>query len=226
MPIADPGAGTRPVPDPTDPTVLTDAAIAKAVVLMTQYVDGHLASRDQRMDGMDRATALRLGPMDALPSLIDEKVHNLERLMDEKFSSVNQRFNERDVRSERESRDNKVAVDAAFAAQKEAAAKQDEANAKAIDKSEKATAETIKTNLELTAAKTNSLDKSVDEVKTRVTTIESMRLGGKEDRTGVYAAATVAFGLIATIVIIITLIIALKPVEVINGTTTALLLML
>jgi hypothetical protein len=190
---------STPVPDPTE---LTDAAIAKSVTLLTQYINGKVDSIGVRLDGMDKATDLRLQPMADVPSMIDEKVHNLERLAIERFESVNQRFVERDTRSERESRDNKVAVDAAFAAQKEAAAKQDEANAKAIDKSEKSTAETIKTNQELTRATTDALIKAVDEVKTRVTTIESMRLGARDDRSALYAGLAALGGLISLLLIL------------------------
>ena len=193
--------GSRPVPDPT---VLTDLAIAKAIDAMRDYVDGQFEVRDERLRGIDEATRLRLsGIVDFSPE-IDTKLENVKSVTEEKFRSVDQRFGERDTRSERESRDNKVAVDAAFAAQKEAAAKQDEANAKAIDKSEKATAETIKTNQELNKATTDALTKSLDEVKLEVRGITATKLGANENRqvntenrAGVYAT----IGLAITIVL-------------------------
>ena len=185
--------GSRPVPDPT---ALTDAAIAKAIEAMRDYVDGQLAVRDERLNGIDTATSLRLATIDHIPARIDEKVATLAGLTVERFAGVDTRFLERDTRSERESRDNKVAVDAAFAAQKEAAAKQDEANAKAIDKSEKATAETIKTNQELSSSKTDALTKGLDEVKIAISRIESIKTGATESRTGLYAAIGVAATLV------------------------------
>jgi len=172
--------GSRPVPDPTE---LTDKAIARAIAALTDYIDGQLAVRDERLNGIDTATSLRLDALPAISREIDSKIGRVEDLHDEKFASIQTQFSERDTRSERESRDNKVAVDAAFAAQKEAAAKQDEANAKAIDKSEKATAETIKTNQELNAAKTDALTKALDEVKFEVRGISATKVGAIENRT-------------------------------------------
>jgi Tfp pilus assembly protein PilX len=107
--------------------------------------------------------------------------------MIEMFQSVQTQIKERDTRSEREARDNKVAVDAAFAAQKEAAAKQDESNAKAIDKSEKTTTETIKTNQELATSKIDALTKGQDEIRTTLTGIVATKQGGRDATAGVYA---------------------------------------
>ncbi len=95
-----------------------------------------------------------------------------------------------------------MAVDAAFAAQKEAAAKQDEGNAKAIDKSERATAETIKTNQDLNKATTDGMSKSLDEVKERLTRIESAKVGATETRQ---TSAENRSGLYATIGVVISI---------------------
>jgi cation transport regulator ChaB len=187
LPVMTQDGGSRPVPDPTE---LTDRAIARLRAEMTQYVDGQLAIRDERLKGIDEATRLRLSGIEGVPDQIRQAVTSLELLHDEKFNSIQTQFTERDTRSERESRDNKVAVDAAFAAQKEAAAKQDEANAKAIDKSERATAETIKTNQELNKATTDGLTKSVDEVKLAVASILATKTGATESRTETRAATT------------------------------------
>ena len=164
----------------SDPTELTDRAIAKAIAAQKDYIDGQFEVRDQRLRGIDKATELRLSLIDDIGSNVDTKVAHLKELEEEKFTSIATQFKERDTRAERESRDNKVAVDAAFAAQKEAAAKQDEANAKAIDKSEKATAETIKTNQELSGTRIEGLTKDVDGLKLSVIRIESTRLGSRE----------------------------------------------
>jgi len=193
--------GSRPVPDPTE---LTDKAIAKAVSSLTQYIEGKVEVLETRIDGIDKATTLRIDGMKGISPEIDTKVDHLQELHNEKFTSIATQFKERDTRSERESRDNKVAVDAAFAAQKEAAAKQDEANAKAIDKSEKATAETIKTNQELSRSTTDSLTKSLDEVKIAVSRIESQKVGATETRqtnTENRGALYATIGLIITIVL-------------------------
>lgn len=171
--------GTKPNPDPT---VATNDAVERAMKSERDYVDGVRAVLEERLAAIDRATELRLVGIIEIPSQIDEKVENLRGLMDEQFVSVRLQFAERDTRSERESRDNKVAVDAAFAAQKEAAAKQDEANAKAIEKSERATAETIKTNQELSASKTDGLTKGLDEVKLAISRLDATKQGAHDQK--------------------------------------------
>jgi len=200
--------GTKPNPDPT---TATNAAVDRAMKSERDYVQGQIAILVARLDAMDKAVDLRLQGILDTPHQVDEKVDNLHHLVDEKiehlsdvrnerFNSIAIQFKERDIRAEREARDNKVAVDAAFAAQKEAAAKQDEANAKAIDKSEKATAETIKTNQELSTSKTDALTKSLDELKLQVSRIESVKVGAVEQRTEGRAQIT-ATGAVVGIVV-------------------------
>jgi hypothetical protein len=184
--------GSRPVPDPTE---LTDRAIARLEKSITQYIDGQLAIRDERLTAIDMATTLRLQTIDSIPDLIEKNVSHLELLHDEKFRSVDQRFTERDIRAEREARDNKVAVDAAFAAQKEAATKQDEANQKAIDKSELATAEKINKLEQLVTVKTDALSDKIDDVKETANGSVEQKRGATESRTSIYAT----IGLIVTV---------------------------
>lgn len=86
--------------------------------------------------------------------------------MEEKFASVGNQFKERDTRSEREARDTKLAVDAAFAAQEKQAVAQNESNTLAINKSEGATTETIKTNQDL-VPQLRSRTSSTDGAKNR-----------------------------------------------------------
>ena len=168
-----------PVPDPT---VATNDAVARGDKAERDYVDGQLEVLKTRLDGIDRATIVLNDTINRVPTALQEGLGNLQAVMDERFSSIELQFRERDVRSERESKDNKVAVDAAFAAQKEAAAKQDEANAKAIDKSEKATAETIKTNADVSAATAKGLEGTISDLKERVTRMESLQVGHTQQR--------------------------------------------
>ena len=200
--------GSRPVPDPTE---LTDRAIARLEKSMTEYIDGQLGVRDERLNGIDEATKLRLSSIIEIPKEIDEKVGRLKDVVNEKFASIANQFAERDTRSERESRDNKVAVDAAFAAQKEAAAKQDEGNQKAIDKSELATAEKINKLGELFTSRTDAIDSKVDDVKERVAALATLvngviqRSGGAtenrvESRQAMTASSGMMFGIIGALV--------------------------
>jgi cation transport regulator ChaB len=206
------GPGTKPNPDPT---IATNEAVERAVKSERDYVDGQIAVVEERLRGIDRATQLLEKTADNMPDHISRVVAHLRDLVDERFEKIKLQFEERDTRSERESRDNKVAVDAAFAAQKEAAAKQDEGNLKAINKSEDATAETITKLSELFRTETRALSDKIDDLKERVAEIDKrangysqQRLGAKDDRTGLYAGigtvSTLIFLAIAVVTIIAT----------------------
>jgi hypothetical protein len=237
--------GSTPVPDPT---LMTTDALDRTEKALRDYVDGQLDVLRERLHGIDRATELRTARLERIPADFDEKIEHLAAftdearskltaVTDERFSSVGQQFKERDIRSEREARDNKVAVDAAFAAQKEAAAKQDESNLKAIDKSEKATEKTIET---LTATTTKALENlgdlfrtdvkaigdRIEEVKsqqvryageardrmgsleTRITTIESSRIGGHDAITSGREQAANTRAIMASIIGVLLFVVA------------------
>jgi hypothetical protein len=171
--------GSTPVPDPT---ILTTQQLTREIAASREIIE-------TRLDGMDTATRLNKEQVDKIPCMIDDKVNKLRVLVEEKFtgvmekfSSIATQFKERDIRAEREARDNKVAVDAAFAAQKEAAAKQDEANAKAIEKSERATAETIKTNQELSLSKIDALTNQMNDLKGRLDRGEGQKQQAVENK--------------------------------------------
>jgi len=199
------GAGSTPIPDPT---VLTNQAVAQAtdtlrreligaVALLEAKLVGQADVVDTRLAGMDVAIELVQKWRDEQPARMDMRVHQLEAVLTERFSTVEVRFEgialqfkERDTRSERESRDNKVAVDAAFAAQKEAASEQNKSNTLAISKSEAATSETLNKQADLFKSTTDALAGRIEDAKqlvskidTRVTTIESRGVGVQESRT-------------------------------------------
>lgn len=195
----------------TDPTKLTDAAIAKLKAQMEQYIEGQMGIRDERLAAIDIATNLRLQTMDGMPDLINEKILSHAMVDEQRFEGIAIQLRDRDTLSQRESALNALALAAAFnaskeavaaalTAQKEAAAKQDEANAKAIDKSEKATAETIKTNQELSSNRLDGLTKGLDEVKLTVNGIQNTKVGATENKAGMYAFLAAA-GLIILVVI-------------------------
>lgn len=186
------GYGSRPVPDPTE---LTDRAIARLERTLITYVDGEIKALVARLDALDRAATARALNVDVVHDDIERRVSHLQELHDQKFAAIQVQLAERDSRVASEKKDAKLAVDAAFAAAKDTAALQEKANREAIDKSERATAETIKTNQESGRASIAALSKGLDEVKDRVTRIESAKVGGTENRTNFYAT----IGLIATV---------------------------
>ena len=195
------GEPVLPVPDPT---VATTNTRIRAAAAERDYVNARFATLEERLKGMDRAADVLSETVNRTPTDIQKEVAHLRDLFDQRFDAVAGQFKERDVRSERESRDNKVAVDAAFAAQKEAAAKQDEANSKAIDKSERATNETIVKNADSATAATKALSDKVDDLKERLSIVESARIGAHDQRleTRQGASATYAFvGIVITVIL-------------------------
>jgi cation transport regulator ChaB len=201
-----------------DPSVLTLQTLALAIDNQRRFNAAELGVVDAKLDvirerfrGLDEATKVLHETVTRTPTDIQQAIGHLKELTDERFISVTQQFKERDVRSERESRDNKVAVDAAFAAQKEAAAKQDEGNQKAIDKSEKATNETIVKNADASQARADALSEKIDDVKQRLSSLEAQLLGMVErtagsreqigDRRGTNTATLAAVGMGITLVL-------------------------
>jgi cation transport regulator ChaB len=144
-------------PPKIDPTTLTTELIDRATKALEEKFEAELAIRDERLRGIDVATTLRLDMIHSMPEAMVANITHLREIVDERLDSVATQFKERDTRSERESRDNKLAVDAAFAAQEKQAAAQNKANAEAIGKSETATAETISANKSATDASIEKL---------------------------------------------------------------------
>jgi cation transport regulator ChaB len=198
--VADEG---KPVPDPT---VLTTEALIRAVAAERDYVDGVKAVLEERLRAIDVATRLLNETVNRVPTDVTKQVSHLRELTDVRFDSVSTQFKERDTRSEREARDNKLAVDAAFAAQEKQAVAQNESNTLAINKSEIATAETIKTNQELATSKIDALTKGQDEMRLTLNTILSTKQGGREAYAGIYSLA----GFIASALIILGALVALR----------------
>lgn len=168
------------MPDEKTPTDVRYSAVERAVKAERDYVDGQIGILQERLDAIDKATKLLNETVNRVPTALQEGLGNLERIMDERFKSVALQFTERDTRSEREARDNKVAVDAAFAAQKEAAAKEAEFNRRAIEKSEAATTDTINKLGDLFKTTTDGLVDKINDLKGRVVGMEQRRIGSQE----------------------------------------------
>ena len=136
--------------------------------MRADWSNQHGALEREVRSSMEATTALRHTEI----ATVEQQVTHLRLTIDEKFRSVELQFKERDTRSERESRDNKVAVDAAFAAQKEAASEQNKSNTLAITKSEVATQETINKLAELFRTTTDALGDKIDDLKQRMADTE------------------------------------------------------
>lgn len=155
---------------------------------------------EARLDAMDKATELLSETVNRVPTETQREVGNLRNVVAEQFRSVDKQFAERDIRSEREARDNRTAVDAAFAAQKEAAAEQNKANTTAINKSEAATAETIGKLAELFESRTEGLREQLNDLKLAQRALESGRSGATEGRVERRADRAIGSNMLAVVV--------------------------
>lgn len=190
------GYGSRPIPDPTE---LTDRAMARLERTLIAYIDGEIKALIARLDALDVAQATRQASILLVHDEIERRVDHLQELHQQKFDAIQRQLVERDGRVASEKKDAKLTTDAAFAAAKDRSDLLEKANREAIDKSERATNETIRTNQENSRASIGALSKGLDEVKDRVTRIESAKVGGTENRSSIYAT----IGVVATIIFLV-----------------------
>ena len=94
------------------------------------------------------------------------KIEELASVTTERFQGVAAQFSERDTRTDQRAGDTKLAVDAAFAAAKEATAKIEAGFTKSID-----------SILELLKTTMKSSDEKISDLKDRITSIESRTVG-------------------------------------------------
>lgn len=160
-------------PPPTvDPTEQSQRALDREATQLRREIKATKDLLSQRLDGIDQAVDVKVQTVTDQHHEIEGHIGHVRELTDEKFSAVTQQFKERDIRSEREARDNKVAVDAAFAAQKESAAETNKSNTLAIAKSEEAQKETVDKLGELFTTAVAALTDKVDDQKERTGGLE------------------------------------------------------
>lgn len=174
-------SGSVPVPDPT---VLTTQQLVQRIADLKELVEvklgGEMSTIRARLDGMDQAIKMRYDVVEQFPRVIEEKVAHLQRLHEERFNSIRTQFEERDTRSEQAAQAGTKAIDAAFSAQKEAVGEQNRSNAAAIAKSEAQVKEQIASLGNLFKTTTDAATDKIDDVRTRLTSLESHRKGGSD----------------------------------------------
>ena len=141
---------------------------------------------------------------------LQKELTAFHQLMDEKFRSVDQQLQLVERQRVEQKSDTKAAVDAALTAQKEAVKEQTTATDKAIEKTEKGTNEQLKQiTINFNASMTNLQD-IINDVKERLTKIESFRIGDSENKSGNQATAAIAvLGaslLVSIVAVVVTLI--------------------
>lgn len=180
----------------SDPTALTTALVWREVMHLKELFES-------RIGAVEQAIEIAHNDLVRVPTDVQRAVQTLKDLHGEKFTSVQTQFGERDTRGERESRDNKVAVDAALQAAKELVAQQNNSNSLAIAKSETGMTKQIDQITTLIQSGNKAVDDKFDDLKERITRIESSDEGStktKGDYRWIFGAvlgvAGLAFGVV------------------------------
>jgi hypothetical protein len=200
------------VPRP-DPTVLTTEALLREIGALRTLIGERISATEALFEtkiqsGREGGLALRdflVGEIAALRDFHETDVRGLRELVasmghlrDEKLVTVQTQFDLIERQRVENKADTKAAVDAALAAAKEAVKEQTTASDRAITKSETATSEQLKQmNVTFTTA-VQGISGPISDLKDRVTALESVRIGGKENMATMY----VIVGLLITLALV------------------------
>ena len=173
-PDASQSGSNVPVPDPT----------ARTLEQSKQAVDALKELQGVRIDGLE-------SEIDRIRAQLSTELAHLARLMDEKFKGVADQF-----------ASNAVALAAALLAQKTSVDEQNKSNALAVSKSDAAVTKQIDAIGAQISATAKATDDKIDDLKSRVQSIEG-HSKGSSDTWGYFVAA--AGVLIAAIAVVITM---------------------
>ena len=154
----------------TDPTALTTQQLQRELLALRDLFEARIGSTEKI------ETRLQLA-IDDLPNRVDLRVKHLRELDDERFRSIQMQFVERDTRTEQNSRDSNVSVDAALQAAKEAVGEQNKSSALAIAKSEASTTKQIDQLGVFITSAVSGLDSKINDIKERLTQLEGRGQG-------------------------------------------------
>jgi tetrahydromethanopterin S-methyltransferase subunit F len=134
-------------------------------------------------------TAQLLREIDRIKELVDSMLIGRDAVTIERFSSVDRQFSLVEQQRVEQKEDTKAAVDAALTAQKEAVREQTLASERAIAKSEAATTKQLEQLGATFSAAVAGVETILQDLKDRITRIESLKQGGKDTVNGIYAMA-------------------------------------
>ena len=155
-----------PMPDPTR---LTTAQLDRAVLGLREILEVRLNCMEE---DVERLANTRHEALASEREFILARLDSVQSVSLERFKAIEGTF-----------ASNALALTAALAAQKEAAAEQNKSNTLAIDKSEVATQKRIDANAELTTTSLKSLSDRLDDLKERADTGNGKTSGATSFRT-------------------------------------------
>ena len=164
--------------------------ITRDILKLRELIEANLETISARINGMDTATRLLADSVAKFPSDVDRAVQSatdlivsqlrgVEGVSQEKFSGIQGTFES-----------NALALTAALAAQKEAAAEQNKSNTLAITKSEQATKETIAANAAQNTTANSALLTTLTDIKERLVRLEAKAVNVRESAGDVQAVST------------------------------------
>jgi hypothetical protein len=154
----------------SDPSSLTTQQLQRELTLLRELIETRLAA-------MDKAQKIFEDNLTRVPTDTDKQISHLKELHEEKFRSIEIQFRERDNRTEQNSKQSELAINAALQAAKEAVEKQNQSSAIAISKSENATTKQLdQIGFQIQAIAKSSDDKIAD-LKERLTMQEGQKKG-------------------------------------------------
>lgn len=136
-----------------------------------------------RLDGMDTATRLLAENLRAVPSDIQTAISALREIMQGEIRNVLEVSSEKFTAIEGTFASNALALTAALAAQKEAAAESVKSSTLAIDRANAATKETIAANASQTEAALTAQAANIGDLKERVVRLETSGVGTAQARS-------------------------------------------
>ena len=145
----------------SDPSSLTTQQLWREVLNLRELMES-------RISGIEKSIEVAHEDLVRVPTDVQKQVGNLKELHDEKFRSIQVQFAERDTRTEQKDRDTKIAIDAAF-----------QSSSTAVAKSESVTSKQIDQQGTLIQTETRALSWQIDDLKERMTRLESQGIGEK-----------------------------------------------
>jgi len=179
------------VPRP-DPTKLTTDALMREIGALKELLSASINNVKELhrtdVDGLTRYGTERI-------NRLQEEIERSDALRNEKFRSIETQLKMLERYRVEQKDDTRAAVDAALSAAEKAVREQNLANDRSITKSETAVTEQLKQlNLTFSTA-IDGIRRELSALTTKVTSLESVRLGVKENVSNVYAVV----GLIVTL---------------------------